>query len=96
VIPSMSGSGAVPPSTGNLLFHVTIDDFNRVFWMDGPDGPNGIRLHYQMMQVAREQKNKLRDFDLWANSQDTALALMKNHFSDYTHLGTWATRKRVE
>ena len=48
------------------MFHVIIDDFNRVFSIDGPGGPNGIRLHHEMMQVTREQKKKLRDFDLWA------------------------------
>jgi hypothetical protein len=72
------------------MFHVIIDDFNRVFSMDGPGGPNVIRLHYEMMQVTREQKKKLRDFDLWAVSQDAALALMKNYFPNYTFLGSWA------
>ena len=72
------------------MFHVIIDDFNRVFSIDGPGGPNGIRLHHEMMQVTREQKKKLRDFDLWAESQDDALALMKNYFPDYIYLGSWA------
>ena len=71
------------------MFHVIIDDFDRVFSMDGPGGPNGIQLHYEMMQVKRKQKKKLRNFDLWAESQDAVLALMKNFFPDYTYLGSW-------
>ena len=51
-------------TTGNLLFHVIVDDFNRTFSMDGPGGPNGIRLHYEMMRVARTQAKILRDFDV--------------------------------
>ena len=90
MIPSMNGSGAVPASSGNLMFHMVIDDFDRVFSMDGPDGPNGVRLHYEMRRVTREQKKKLRDFDLWAESQDAALALMKSYFPSYTFLGCWA------
>jgi hypothetical protein len=58
--------------------------------MDGPDGPNGVRLRYEMMRVTREQKKKLRDFDLWAESQDAAIALMKSYFPSYTFLGCWA------
>ena len=89
MIPLMSGSGAVPASTGNLKFYVIIDDFYRTFSMDGPDGPNGIRLHYEMMRVTREQKQKLRAFDLWAKSQNAALAQMKHYFPGYAFLGSW-------
>jgi hypothetical protein len=76
--------------SGNLLFHVIIDDFNRTFSMDGPGGPNGIRLHYELMRVSREQKKKLRDFDVRAESQEGALAEIRAILPDYTFLGSWA------
>ena len=58
--------------------------------MDGPENPSGVRLHYEMLRVARERKKKLRDFDLRAESREAALAEMKTRFPDYTFLGTWA------
>jgi hypothetical protein len=73
------------------LFHVIIDDFNRTFSMDGPGGPNGVRLHYEMLQVARIQKKRLRDFDLRADSYEAALAAMKKSFPGYAFAGTWAS-----
>jgi hypothetical protein len=69
---------------------VIVDDFNRTFSMDGPAGPNGIRLHYEMMRVARTQAKTLRDFDVRAESHEAALAEMKTQFPDYIFLGTWA------
>ena len=90
MIPSTTGGAAVPVATGNLLFHVIVDGFNRTFSMDGPGGPNGIRLHYEMMRVARTQAKTLRDFDVRAESQEAALAEMKARFPDYSFLGTWA------
>ena len=86
MIPSTTGSAAVPVTTGNLLFHVIVDDFNRTFSMDGPGGPNGIRLHYEMMRVARTQAKILRDFDVRAESREAALAEMKAQFPDYIFL----------
>ena len=80
----------VPVTTENLLFHVIVDDFNRTFSMDGPGGPNGIRLHYEMMRVARAQAKTIRGFDVRAKSQEAAIAEMKVHFPDYAFLGSWA------
>ena len=88
-----TGSGSVPPTSGNPLFHVIIDNFNRTFSMDGPGGPNGIRLHHEMMRISREQKKKLRDFDLRVESEEAALAEMRAHFPDYTFLGSWANAR---
>jgi hypothetical protein len=90
MIPSTTGNAAVPVTTGNLLFHVIVDDFNRTFSMDGPGGPNGIRLHYEMMRVARTQAKILQDFDVRAESREAALAEMKAQFPDYIFLGSWA------
>ncbi len=82
MIPSTTGNAAVPVTTGNLLFHVIVDDFNRTFSMDGPGG--------QMMRVARTQAKILRDFDVRAESREAALAEMKAQFPDYIFLGSWA------
>jgi hypothetical protein len=78
------------PTSGALIFHVIIDDFNRAFSIDGPEGPSGVRLHYEMQQVIRKQIKKLRDFDLRAESFEAALAEIKTRFPDYVFLGTWA------
>ena len=75
--------------SGGLIFHVIVDDFNRTFSIDGPEGPSGVRLHYEMQQVIRQQNKKLRDFDLRAESFEAALAEIKTRFPDYTFLGTW-------
>src|SRR6266404_3386206 len=68
MIPTTSANAASPTISGKLLFHVIVDDFHRTFSIDGPGGPNGVRLHYEMRQVARAEKKKLRDFDLRADS----------------------------
>jgi hypothetical protein len=44
-----------------------------------------------MLQAARAEKKKLRDFDLRMDSHEAALAEMQNHFSGYQFLGTWAS-----
>jgi hypothetical protein len=80
----------IAPTSGLLIFHVIVDDFNRAFSIDGPEGPSGVRLHYEMQQVIRKQTKKFRDFDLRAESFEAALAEIKTRFPDYTFLGTWA------
>jgi len=42
-----------------------------------------------MLQAARAEKKKLRDFDLRADSHEAAFAEMQNHFPAYQFLGTW-------
>jgi hypothetical protein len=81
MIPPRTGSAAPPVIIGNLVFHAIVDDFNRAFSLDGPGDLNGIRLHYEMMQVARTQAKALRGFDVRAESQEAALAEMKAYFS---------------
>jgi hypothetical protein len=90
MIPPSSGNANVSLTSGNGTFHVIIDDFHRAFSIDGPEGPSGVRLHYEMQLVARAQAKTLRDFDLRAASREAALAEMKTRFPDYTFLGTWA------
>jgi hypothetical protein len=74
---------APPTISGKLLFHVIVDDFHRTCSIDGPGGPNGVRLHYEMLQAARAEKKKLRDFDLRmdrpnTNALDVARAAAKH------------------
>ena len=72
----------MPLASGNLLFHVIVDDFNRTFSMDAPGGPNGIRLHYEMMRICRaSKKKKLRDFDLRAESPGGCVGRNESTFS---------------
>ena len=92
MMPTINPS-AIPASSGKLLFHVIIEDRAGQFSIDGPDGPSGVRLHYEMVQVARKQRRNLRDFDLWANSLDEAVSEMEKYFPGYKFLGTWAAAK---
>ena len=87
MIPTTSANAALPTISGKLLFHVIVDDFHRIFSMDGPGGPNGVWLHYEMLQAARAEKKKLRR----ADSHEAALAEMQSHFPGYQFLGTWAS-----
>ena len=82
---------AEPPKGSNDCTDLIVDDFHRTFSIDGPGGPNGVRLHYEMLQVARAEKKKLRDLDLRADSHEAALGEMQNHFPGYQFLGTWAS-----
>jgi hypothetical protein len=93
---STTSDGMVPPArNGAVLFHIIVDEFHRAFTIDGPDGPNGVRLHFDMLQAARTQKRRLRDFDLRLDSQQAALAEMQKHFPDYTFSGTWAESQAI-
>ena len=94
--PTTSTNAVLPAISGKLLFHVIVDDFPRTFSIDGPGGPNGVRLHYEMRQVARAEKKKLRDFDLREDSHEAALAEMQNHFPGYQFLGTWASSQSTK
>jgi hypothetical protein len=91
MISTTSANAALPAISGRLLFHVVVDDFRHTFSIDGPGGPNGVRLHYEMQEAARAGKKKLRDFDLRAGSHEAALAEMHNQFPGYQFLGTWAS-----
>jgi hypothetical protein len=91
MIPTTTATAAPPTTSGKLLFHVIVDDFHRTFSIDGPGGPNGVRLHYKMLQAARAEKKKLRDLDLRADSHEAALGEMQCHFPGYQFLGTWAS-----
>ena len=91
MMPTTSDGLVPPPGGGSLLFHIIVDDFRRTYTVDGPGGPNGIRLHFEMLQASRAQKGKFRDFDLRLDSQEAVLAEMQKYFPDYTFLGTWAS-----
>jgi hypothetical protein len=96
MIPTSSGNANVSLASGSPVFHVIIDDFHRSFSMDGPEGPSGVRLHYEMQLVARAQAKKLRDFDLRAASHEAALSEMKTRFPDYAFLGTWVEAQSAQ
>jgi hypothetical protein len=90
MIPTNS-DGLVPPAgSGSQLFHIIVDDADRTFTIDGPGGPNGMRLHYEMLRVSRAQKKRYRDFDLYCASHKAALATMHGYFPRYKFMGTWA------
>jgi hypothetical protein len=72
------------------LFHVTIDDSRRAFWLDG--GINIMRLHYEIMRQARNTSAKLREHDVFAQSEEDALAEVRRSLSGYEHLGAWPTK----
>jgi len=76
------------------LFHVVVNDFDRTFSIDASDSINGIRLHYEMLRVAREQNKKFREFDIRAVSIEAAMAEVKARFLEYSFLGTWADAQR--
>ena len=76
--------------SGNLVFHVIVNHADRTFTVDGSDGPNGIRLHYEMLHVARALKKTFRAFDVGAQSQEAALAELRQYIPNYEFLGTWA------
>jgi hypothetical protein len=66
MIPSISSAATAPSTTGQMSFHVIIDNIARTFSVDGPK-TNGVHLHYEMMQVSREQNHNFRNFDLRAD-----------------------------
>jgi len=97
VIPTTTASVSPPVSYGNLTFHVAIDFTSQSFSMDGPE-TNGVRLHYEILKVARAQRNRFWEFDVRAESQQHASAEMQKHFPGHKFLGTWtdATKARHE
>ena len=58
-----------------LMFHVVFDDFAAY-------STNGIRLHYEMLRVAREQNKKFREFDIRAASLEAAVAEVEARFPE--------------
>jgi hypothetical protein len=76
--------------TENLMFHVTIDNSQKRFWLDGPDGLNALRLHYEIALFARS-KLQLREGDIWAHSREVALAEIQRELHGFTFLGPWSS-----
>lgn len=68
MIPTTTASASPPPTDENLTFHVVIDHANRSFSMDGPDGPNGVSLHYEVMKAARGLRNGFWEFNIRVES----------------------------
>jgi hypothetical protein len=82
-------SPSAPGSGGLRLFHVVIDDSARLFFLSGPDGPNGLRLHYEVELARRKRGMKLREADIHAVDLDQVLALLGEHLPGYQHQGAW-------
>ena len=78
----------------NLTFHVIVDHAEKTFSMDGPDGPNGIWLHLEMVRVARERGKTFRDFDMRAPSAEEALTEMQSYLPSYSFIGPWSAEPR--
>ena len=91
MIPTMTASAMPPISSGKMVFHVIVDNFNHTFSLDGPGGRNGVRLHHEMLFIARAQKNNFRDFDIRADSLEAAFVEIQQHSPGYTFLGTWTS-----
>ena len=55
------------------------------------------KIYDRVLGIRIGKLQKLRDFDLRAESFDAALAELKTHLPDYTFLGTWleASRKII-
>lgn len=88
MIPTSAGNAAPSASASGLLFHLVIDDFRRSFSVDGPEA-NGMRMHYEVMQAARQPGRKLRELDLRSASLEGILEIMKEHFPGYEYSGAW-------
>jgi hypothetical protein len=99
MIPTVSSSSAMSsptfssasaPGSGSLrLFHVIIDDSARLFFLSGPDGPNGVRVHYEVELARRKRGVKLREADIRADALDQVLALLGERLPGYRHQGAW-------
>jgi hypothetical protein len=83
----------IKPMAGeNLTFHVIVNRPEKSFSIDGPDGPNGVWLHFEMSRVARLQGKQLRDFAMRAPSHEAALFEMRSMLPDYLFLGPWSSK----
>lgn len=79
----------------NLVFHVAVDHAQKGFFINGPDGCNGVWLHYEMNRIGRERGNRLRDFDIRAPSQEAALLELQSFLPGYSFLGAWTPQERT-
>jgi hypothetical protein len=87
---SLTFASASAPGSGSLrLFHVVIDDSARLFFLSGPDGPNGLRLDYEVERGRRKRGMKLREADVHADDLDQVLALLGERLPGYRHQGAW-------
>jgi len=71
-----------------------VDHAEKTFSMDGPDGPNGIWLHLEMVRVARERGKTVRDFDMRAPSAEEAFDRDANLSSQLFLHRPWSAEPR--
>ena len=67
-----------------ILFHVVVDNIQRTFTIDGPDGLNGVRLHLDMLRKSRTLRNRFSEFYLRVDSHEAVLEEMRSSFPGYS------------
>jgi len=67
-----------------ILFHVVVDNIQRTFTIDGPDGLNGVRLHLDMLRKSRTLRSRFSEFYLRVDSHEAALEEMRSSFPGYS------------
>jgi len=77
------------------MFHVTVDDSRRAFWLDGTAGPNSMRLHYEIVLHSRATGVRLREHNIFAQSPEAALAEVRGFLPGYEHVGAWTGRREA-
>jgi hypothetical protein len=75
---------------GPSVFHIVVEDLGRTYTVDGPGGPSGLHLHFEMLQASRALKGRYRDFDVRFNSGEEVRSYMLKYFPGYTFSGSWA------
>jgi hypothetical protein len=90
MIPTTGADVAAPIADGHIAFHVVVDHTTQTFSIDGPDGANGIKLHFDVLQAARLLQRKFWKMDIRAKSWELALAEIQRSFPGYKCVGTWA------
>jgi hypothetical protein len=90
MIPASNPVNTPPVTEGQIAFHVVMDHVNYTFTLDGPDDPNGLRLHFDVQLAARHLQRKFSEFDVRADSKERAVADMAGSFPAYKFCGTWA------
>ena len=76
------------------LFHIVVDNAQRTFTIDGPNGLNGVRLHLDMLRKSRTLSNRFSEFDLRMDSHEAVLEEMRSSFPGYSFLGSWLSSQR--
>jgi len=79
-----------------ILFHIVVDNLQRTFTIDGPDGLNGVCLHLDMLRRSRSRtlSNRFSELYLRMDSHEAVLEEMRSSFPGYSFLGSWLSSQR--